>query len=84
MPLAYSYGTGNLPNPRRQRCMMGVQGWIWDMAAQNRPSSKNYIDLVADEHEPHAVESTAASIRAIKDHLLGLVAALRSALGDHR
>jgi len=64
--------------------MMGAQGWIWDMAAQNRPSGKNYIDLVADEHEAHAVESTAASIRAIKDHLRGLVGALRSALGDHR
>jgi len=57
---------------------MGHQTLEPDMAAQKRSSGKNYIDLVADEHERQSLEPSATSVRAIKDHLLGLIAALRS------
>jgi hypothetical protein len=55
------------------------------MATQKRSSSRNYIDLVEDDSdERRAVEVPPASIRPIKDYLLELVAAIRSARGEVR
>lgn len=53
------------------------------MAVQKRSSNRNYIDLVEDgRDERRAVEAPPASSRPIKDYLLGLVAAMRSARGE--
>ena len=54
-----------------------------DMAAQKRSSNRNYIELVQDGgDERHVAELAPASIRSIKDYLLGLVAARRSARNE--
>jgi len=55
------------------------------MAAQKRSSKRNYINLVEDRgDERRSVEAPPASIRRIKDYLLDLVAAMRSARGGAR
>jgi hypothetical protein len=55
------------------------------MAAQKRSAKRNYIDLIEDGcDERRSVEAPPASIRPIKDYLLGLVAAMRSARGEVR
>jgi hypothetical protein len=54
------------------------------MAAQKRSLSRNYIDLVEDENERRAAEGQPVSPRPIKDYLLGLVAAMRSARSEAR
>ncbi len=55
------------------------------MAAQNRSSNRNYIDLVEDGgDERRSVEVPPATIRPIRDYLLGLVAAMRSARHEAR
>lgn len=55
------------------------------MAAQKRSSNKNYIDLVEDEHgERRPAELPPASVRALKDYLLSLVAAMRTARDEAR
>jgi hypothetical protein len=49
------------------------------MAAQKRPSYRNYIDLVADgEDERRAAERQPASILPLRDYLRSLVAVMRS------
>jgi len=54
------------------------------MAAQKRSSNRNYIDLVEDGGDgPRAAELT-ASARPIRDYLISLVAAMRSARSDAR
>jgi hypothetical protein len=54
------------------------------MTAQKRPSSRNYIDIVENERDRPTAELPAASARPIKDYLLGLVAAMRSARNEAR
>jgi hypothetical protein len=55
------------------------------MAAQKRSSSRNYIDLVDDEGDGRRVaEPPPTSIRPMKDYLLSLVAAMRTARGEAR
>ena len=54
------------------------------MAAQKRSSNRNYIDLVEDEDVRRSVELPPASVRPIKDYLLGLVAAMRTARTEAR
>jgi len=55
------------------------------MAAQKRSSNRNYIDLLEDGgDERRSVEMPPTAIRPIKDYLLGLVAAMRSARGQVR
>lgn len=50
------------------------------MAAQKRSSHRNYIDLVEDGGDTRrAAEPPATSVHPIRDYLLGLVAAMRSA-----
>lgn len=50
------------------------------MPAQKRSSHRNYIDLVEDKGDARrAAEPPATSIHPIRDYLLGLVAAMRSA-----
>lgn len=62
--------------------MMGYQPPGMNMTAQKRSSSKNYIELVVGEHEQHSAEPPAASVRAIRDYLLELIAAMRKAHRD--
>lgn len=53
------------------------------MVAQKRSSNRNYIDLVDDgDDERRIAELRPASVRPIKDYLLSLVAAMRSARGE--
>jgi hypothetical protein len=54
------------------------------MTAQKRSSSRNYIDLVENERDRPCAELPAASARPIRDYLLGLVAAMRSARNEAR
>jgi hypothetical protein len=54
------------------------------MTAQKRSSSRNYIDLVENERDRPCAELLAASARPIRDYLLGLVAAMRSARNEAR
>jgi len=54
------------------------------MTAQKRSSSRNYIDLVENERDRPSAEVPAASSRPIRDYLLGLVAAMRSARSEAR
>jgi hypothetical protein len=55
------------------------------MAAQKRLSNRNYIDLVEDGgDERRSAETPPASVRPIKDYLLDLFAAMRSARGEAR
>jgi hypothetical protein len=50
------------------------------MAAQKRSSNRNYIDLVEDGgDERRTVDAPPSSSRPIRDYLLGLFAAMRSA-----
>ena len=55
------------------------------MAAQKRSSNRNYIDLVEDGgDERRAAELPPIALRPIRDYLLGLVAAVRSARSEAR
>ena len=54
------------------------------MTAQKRSSSRNYIDLVENERDRPSAELPPASTRPIRDYLLGLVAAMRSACNEAR
>ena len=55
------------------------------MAAQKRSSNRNSIDLVEDGgDECRAAELQPIPQHPIRDYLLGLVAAVRSARGDAR
>jgi len=55
------------------------------MSAQKRSSSRNYIDLVEHgDDDRRAAERLPASPHPIKDYLLGLVAAIRSARNEAR
>ena len=54
------------------------------MAAQKRSLNRNYIDIVEDgsDERRSVVVAPPASIRPIKNYLLDLVAAIRSARGE--
>jgi hypothetical protein len=52
--------------------------------AQKRSSSRNYIDLVEDDRDRHCVELQPATARPIRDYLVGLVAAMRTARNEAR
>ena len=55
------------------------------MAAQKRSSNRNYIDLVEDGGDEHrSAELAPTSGRPIKDYLLSLVAAMRTARHEAR
>jgi hypothetical protein len=55
------------------------------MAAQKRSSNRNYIDLVEDGgNERRGADLAPASVRPIKDYLLSLVAAMRTARNEAR
>lgn len=54
------------------------------MTAQKRSSSRNYIDLVEDADARRSAELPPASVRPIREYLLGLVAAMRSARSEAR
>ena len=62
--------------------MLGTINLGLDMLTQKRLSGRNYIDLVEDEHERHSTELPPAAVRAIKDYLLGLIEAVRSARNE--
>ena len=47
------------------------------MAAQQRSSNRNYIDLVEDERYRQSVDLQPVSARPLGDYLLRLLAALR-------
>ena len=52
------------------------------MPTQKRLSGKNYIDLVENEHERHALDLPPATVRAVKDYLLRLIEAMRGARNE--
>jgi hypothetical protein len=54
------------------------------MTAQKRSSSRNYIDIVENECDRPSAEVPAAFARPIRDYLLDLVAAMRSARNEAR
>ena len=51
------------------------------MALQKRPSNRNYTDLVEDGGDGRRVAEAQAAIRPIKDYLLSVIAAMRTARG---
>lgn len=52
------------------------------MAAQKRSSSKNYIDIVEDDGARPSPELQHASVYPIRQYLLAIVAAMRSARSE--
>ena len=54
------------------------------MAAESRSSSRNYIDLIADEDDKQGAPLQPALVRPMRDYLLSLIMTMRGARQETR